>query len=85
MEYNSTQPMNLGTGIETSIKELAETIAGLSGYKKEIVWDTDKPEGYMRKCLDNSRMIEFIGKREFISLSDGLKRTIEWAMKNSKI
>lgn len=85
MEYNSTQPMNLGTGIETSIKELAETIAGLSGYKKEIVWDTDKPEGYMRKFLDNSRMIEFMGKREFISLSDGLKRTIEWAMKNGKI
>lgn len=85
MKYNSTQPMNIGTGIETSIKELAETIAELSGYKKEIIWDTDKPEGYMRKCLDNSRMIESIGKREFIPLYDGLKKTVEWAKKNGKI
>lgn len=78
-EYNGDEPLNIGTGVETSIRELAETIAGLIGYDKEIIWDVDKPEGYLRKCLDSSNMKACFGEVTFTSLYDGLKRTIEWA------
>ncbi len=85
VEYNDIKPLNIGTGVETSIKELAEKIAKLTNYDKEIIWDTDKPEGYLRKCLDNSRMKEHLGVSEFISLDDGLEMTIKWAIDNNII
>ncbi|HHZ05660.1 MAG TPA: GDP-L-fucose synthase [Clostridiales bacterium] len=83
--YSDSTPMNIGTGVETSIKDLAENIAGITGYTKEIIWDTTKPEGYMRKCLDNSKMINCFGRLPFISLDEGLVKTINWAKANNLI
>lgn len=80
--YNSTMPLNIGTGIETSIKELAQTIAELTNYQKEINWDTTIPEGYLRKCLDNTRMKEYIGEINFTPLNIGLEKTVNWAIEN---
>lgn len=83
--YNSTEPLNIGTDTETSIKELAETVASIIGYKEKILWDTTKPEGYMRKCLDSSKMKTFLGDYNFTSLYDGLTKTIQWAYENNII
>lgn len=77
--YDGDEPLNIGTGVETSIKELATAVAELTGYTDEIIWDVDKPEGYLRKCLDNSKMKQYLGDIPFTALYDGLKRTVEWA------
>lgn len=78
-EYDGDEPLNIGTGVETSIRELATAIAELTGYTDEIIWDVDKPEGYLRKCLDNSNMKKYLGDIPFTALYDGLKRTVKWA------
>ncbi|MCP4357181.1 MAG: GDP-L-fucose synthase [Chloroflexi bacterium] len=76
--YNDSLPVNLGSAFEISIKELLETIAQLTGFEGEIVWDTSKPNGQPRRKLDTSRARELYGfeaKRPFV---DGLRETIEW-------
>lgn len=83
--YNGDAPLNIGTGIETSIKELATVIAELTGYTDDIIWDIEKPEGYLRKCLDNSNMKKYLGEMSFTTLRDGLKKTVEWAHQNNII
>jgi GDP-L-fucose synthase len=74
---DSSQPVNIGTGIETSIKDLAETIHGLSGFEGEIVWDTSMPDGQPTRYLDVSRARELIGFEAETPLDEGLRRTIE--------
>lgn len=76
--YDGDEPVNLGTGEEISIGELAELIGDLSGYEGEIVWDTSKPNGQPRRNLDVSRAQELFGFRARTSLRDGLERTIAW-------
>ena len=81
-QYQSqTSPMvshlNVGTGEDCSIAELAEHLARLAGYRGEIVWDRSKPDGAPRKCLNVSRM-RALGWQASIGLDDGLKRTYEW-------
>lgn len=76
--YNGSEPFNLGSGQEISIKDLANLIARLTGYKGEIVWDTSKPNGQPRRALDTSRAEEFFGFRAKTPLEEGLRRTIEW-------
>ncbi|MFI4862263.1 MAG: GDP-L-fucose synthase family protein [Phycisphaerales bacterium JB063] len=71
-------PINLGTGQEISIKHLVETIARLSKFNGEIRWDTDKPDGQPRRCLDTSRAKELLGWEAQVDLEAGLKRTIAW-------
>jgi len=72
-------PINIGFEEDISIKELAALIAELTGFKGEIVWNTDKPDGQYRKILDPSRMAEYkIEIENKTSLRDGLHRTIEW-------
>lgn len=71
-------PINVGSGVETSIRELAETVADIVGFSGNIIWDTTKPEGQMRRCSDVS-----LAKKEFgfvagTSLRDGIKKTVEW-------
>jgi len=78
-DYDGDEPLNIGTGIETSIKELATAVAELTGYTDEIIWDVDKPEGYLRKCLDNTNMKKYFGDVEFTPLYEGLKKTVDWA------
>jgi GDP-L-fucose synthase len=76
--YDGAQPVNLGTGVETTIRELAETIAQLTGFEGEIVWDASMPNGQPRRSLDASRAAELFGFRARTPLREGLERTIAW-------
>ena len=76
--YDGAAPVNLGTGVETPIRELAETIAELTGFEGEIVWDTSMPNGQPRRALDASRAEALFGFRAKTTLRDGLERTIAW-------
>ena len=80
--YDDPEPLNIGTGIGTTIKELAETIRDIVGFEGEIVWDTTKPDGAMMKVLDVSRMVEKLGWRPKTSLREGLEKTIAWYCEN---
>ncbi len=80
--YNDSEPVNLGSGMEISIRELAELIARLTGYEGEFVWDTSKPNGQPRRALDTSRAAQYFGFRAQMRFEEGLKRTIEWYQKN---
>jgi GDP-L-fucose synthase len=82
VESGYSEPLNVGTGVGTSIKELAEIIGRLTGYQGEIVWDTSKPDGVMRKVLDVSRMKSVLGWEPPTSLEDGLAKTIRWYVEN---
>jgi GDP-L-fucose synthase len=76
--YDGADPVNLGTGVETSIRELAETIADLTGFEGELVWDTTMPNGQPRRQLDATRAERLFGFRARTALRDGLQRTIAW-------
>jgi len=76
--YSEPDPVNIGTGVEISIRELAETIADLAGFDGEIDWDETKPNGQPRRRLDTSRADSRFGFRASTSLRDGLARTIAW-------
>jgi GDP-L-fucose synthase len=77
-KYDGADPVNLGTGVETSIRELAELIAELTGFDGELVWDTSMPNGQPRRQLDASRAEQLFGFRARTPLRDGLTRTIAW-------
>ncbi len=83
--YNGPEPFNLGSGREIQIKALAETIARLTGYQGQIVWDTSKPNGQPRRALDTSRAEQFFGFRSQTNFETGLKRTIEWYQAQTKL
>ena len=76
--YNKPDPVNLGSGFEISIKELVELIVELVGFEGEIKWDTSKPDGQPRRCLDVSRAKEEFGFKAEVGFREGLERTIEW-------
>jgi GDP-L-fucose synthase len=76
--YNDTDPVNLGSGMEISIKDLMELIAELVGYEGQIEWDTSKPDGQPRRSLDTSRAEERFGFKAQTDFREGLKRTIDW-------
>jgi GDP-L-fucose synthase len=76
--YDGAEPVNLGTGVETSISELAALVAELTGYEGEFVWDRSKPNGQPRRRLDVSRAKELFGFEARVPLREGLERTIAW-------
>jgi GDP-L-fucose synthase len=76
--YDGADPVNLGTGAEISIRELAELIAELTGFDGEIEWDTSMPNGQPRRSLDATRARELFGFKARTPLRDGLERTISW-------
>ena len=76
--YNGAEPVNIGTGKEISIRELAELIAELSGFSGEIHWDSSMPNGQPRRSLDASRAREEFGFEATTSLREGLEKTIAW-------
>jgi GDP-L-fucose synthase len=76
--YDGAEPVNLGTGVETSIRELAETVADVTGFEGELVWDTSMPNGQPRRSLDSSRAAERFGFRAQVGLREGLERTVAW-------
>jgi GDP-L-fucose synthase len=83
--YDGAAPVNLGTGVETSIRELAETIADLTGFDGEIVWDTSMPNGQPRRQLDATRARDLFGFEAQTSLRDGLEKTVAWYRENSRV
>jgi GDP-L-fucose synthase len=80
--YNDSDPVNLGSGMEISIKDLAEKIARMTSYDGKLVWDTDKPNGQPRRCLDTTRARERFGFQAQMDFETGLKNTIDWFVKN---
>ncbi len=76
--YDGPEPVNLGAGFEISIKDLAECIARLTGFKGRLVWNTSLPDGQPRRCLDTTRAERFFGFRARTPFEEGLARTIEW-------
>jgi GDP-L-fucose synthase len=76
--YDGPDPVNLGSGREVAIKELAETIARLTGFEGELRWDPSKPDGQPRRGLDTSRARELFGFTAHTRLEDGLRETIDW-------
>ncbi len=76
--YNSSDPVNLGTNREITIKDLITLICKLMDYDGELVWQTDKPNGQPRRCLDTSRAKERFGFKAEIGFEEGLRRTIDW-------
>jgi len=76
--YNGSDPVNLGSGYEISIKHLAELIQRLTGYDGKLVWNTSKPNGQPRRGLDTTRAEKFFGFKASVSFEEGLRRTIDW-------
>ncbi len=77
-KYNSSEPVNIGSSFEISIRDLTETIARLTGFEGVIRWDTSKPNGQPRRKLDTKRAREAFGFEAKTDFEDGLKRTIDW-------
>lgn len=77
-KLESLTPVNLGSGMEISIKELTELIAGITGFDGQIVWDTTKPDGQPRRRLDTSKAKDLFGFEAKTDFKTGLKRTINW-------
>ncbi len=82
-----TQPMlshvNVGTGVDCTIRELAETIARVTGFRGRLAWDTTKPDGAPRKLLDVSRLAA-LGWRAQTGLEEGLRQTYAWFLENQQ-
>ena len=76
--YDQSEPVNLGTGYEITIKALITTICELMGYEGELVWELDKPNGQPRRCLDTQRAKEKFGFVAEMEFKQGLKNTIDW-------
>jgi GDP-L-fucose synthase len=81
--YNSSEIINVGTGIDVTIKQLTKTIADIVGYTGEILWDTSKPNGTPRKVLNVDR-IKSLGWEPKINLEKGIELTYEWYKENEK-
>jgi GDP-L-fucose synthase len=76
--YDGAEPVNLGTGEEPSIRDLAELVADETGFEGEIVWDTSKPNGQPRRRLDTTRAETLFGFRARTPLREGIARTVAW-------
>ena len=83
--YDKAEPVNLGSGAEISIRDLAVKIAGMTGFTGRIVWDATKPNGQPRRCLDVSRAEREFGFRAGTGFDDGLRKTIEWYRQAAEI
>lgn len=77
-KYDKSEPINLGAGFEISIKELVTLIVRITGFKGDVVWDSTKPDGQPRRCLDTSKAKAEFGFEAKTSFEEGLKRTVEW-------
>lgn len=80
--YNGSEPVNLGSGQEISIKNLVELVVKLTGFQGELVWQTDKPNGQPRRALDVQRAKDYFGWSAQVPFEEGLRRTIEWFKAN---
>lgn len=78
VRYDDPEPVNIGAGFEITIRDLAEKLAQLTGYRGRLVWNAEKPDGQPRRCLDTSRAEKAFGFRAAMPFDEGLKRTIDW-------
>lgn len=76
--YNRSEPVNLGSGYEISIKELLTTIARHTGYAGRITWDTSKPNGQPRRALNTDRAFQYFDFRATTDFDEGLRKTVAW-------
>ena len=83
--YDGAEPVNIGTGVEISIRDLAELISELTGFEGEIRWDTTKPNGQPRRQLDVSRAAELFGFQASTPFRTGLERTIGWYKSHRRV
>ena len=83
-QYDGNLPINLGTGEEISIRDLAGLIANEVGFTGTIQWDTTKPNGQPRRCLDVSRAKQLFGFQARHDLRSGLKKTVQWFQANTQ-
>lgn len=83
-KYNGSEPVNLGSGYEISIKDLTEMVIRLTGFEGKLVWDTEKPNGQPRRGLDVSRAKEYFGWQAQVPFEEGMRRTIEWFKENKE-
>ncbi len=81
-KYNGPEAVNIGSGFEIKIRDLVEKIADLTGFKGEIRWDTSKPDGQPRRCLDTTKAKEYFGFEAKTDFDEGLKATIDWYKTN---
>ena len=81
-EYNSSEPLNIGTGREVLIKDLVVMIKEMCGYEGDVVWDIEKPNGQPRRCLDTSKAEIALGWKAPTDLEEGLMETIKWYKAN---
>jgi GDP-L-fucose synthase len=84
-KYDQPDPVNLGTGSEISIKDLIRLIAELMEYRGRIVWDTTKPNGQPRRCLNTDRARELFGFSAKTDFREGLRRTIDWYLSAKQV
>ena len=80
--YNKPEPVNIGTSEEIMIKDLVDLIKDLVGYKGNIVWDSEKPDGQPKRKLDVSKAEQQFGFKSTINLEQGLQKTITWFNNN---
>ena len=83
-KYDGSEPVNIGSSFEISIKDLTEKIARMTGFEGKIVWDTTKPNGQPRRKLDTSRADQYFGFVAKTDFDQGLQKTIDWYIKNRK-
>jgi GDP-L-fucose synthase len=76
--YNKSEPVNLGTGKEISIKNLVELLVKLTGFSGKVIWDRTKPDGQPKRCVDTEKAEKEFNFRAKIDLEEGLRRTIKW-------
>ncbi|HEX6748116.1 MAG TPA: GDP-L-fucose synthase [Longimicrobium sp.] len=76
--YDADEPVNVGIGLEIRIAEVARLIAGIVGFEGRFVYDTSKPDGQPRRCLDTSKALSLFGFRAHVNVREGLERTVEW-------
>jgi GDP-L-fucose synthase len=81
--YNDAAPVNLGTGSETSIKDLITLICKLMGYNGDLIWETEQPNGQPRRCLDTERAKQAFGFTAQVGFEEGLSKTIGWYRQNA--
>jgi GDP-L-fucose synthase len=81
-KYDRPEPVNLGSGSEISIRELAAMIARITGFRGQIIWETDKPNGQPRRALDVTRAMEYFGWQARMPFEEGIRRTIAWYEEN---
>jgi GDP-L-fucose synthase len=76
--YDGSEPINIGSGREISIADLATTVATAVGFTGDIVWDATKPNGQPRRCLDTTRARDLLGFEASVDFADGIRETVDW-------